>query len=382
MWLLVLIVYQLNVVEIDKIHSRTLFIIIGGAILFSIGSASAYLIPKSKSRLEFKNKFSNKNNKKIKSIVLLFLIILMSYIIHSTFKNAAMGNDGAFLERARLAGVENITQKRDILTFFVEHISRWATYAAVLFLLDGRDRYFWIATGIAFVNSIFSTGRTELLLLVAALTGIEIMIANRSKFLLAVKMAKWPAIIFFSLYIGLIFSNKDISTLGSLEGGAAGIALYFLVTYLIGPTAALDYVVMHQPEYINAPMHTFKFLYNLGSKLNLLSYTPPPTLDTFVYIPFPTNVYTVYKFIIVDFGVTSSLVIVGIIGFLQTVLYRRAVTGERFFQYFYALTLFPLVMVIFDDHYYDLWAYISPLIFYLLYYIMIKGVKELHQKVG
>jgi oligosaccharide repeat unit polymerase len=162
----------------------------------------------------------------------------------------------------------------------------------------------------------------------------------------------------------LIFTNKDTSTLG---GSMAAIITYFVVGYIVSPTAALDFVLEHARDYAAEPNRTFKFPLSVGSALHLWPYTPPPFLDRFIYVPIPTNVYTGYKFYFTDFGFAGALVSVAMIAGLECLLYRKALTGSVLGRYLFAYTMFPLVMFVFDDAFAATGQMLNALLFGCIY---------------
>jgi oligosaccharide repeat unit polymerase len=150
------------------------------------------------------------------------------------------------------------------------------------------------------------------------------------------------------LWIGLIFTTKNTSVFGNITVGDT--ILLFLVGYIVGPVLGLDYVLAHPQQYVGQPNHIFKFFLSAASSMHLIEYTPPPRLDQLAPLAFPTNMYTVYKFYYTDYGILGTLVAITVIGFIQTMLYRKARTKSVFGMY-YSLSVFPLIMAFFDDHY-------------------------------
>ena len=94
-------------------------------------------------------------------------------------------------------------------------------------------------------------------------------------------------------YSCVIFStgsvNKDIST---VEGGTTEVLAEFVVGYAVIPLAGFDYVIHHPGEYKYDSNHTFKQVLPVIARLSGEKYIPPPTVDDFVWVPLPTNVYT------------------------------------------------------------------------------------------
>jgi oligosaccharide repeat unit polymerase len=197
------------------------------------------------------------------------------------------------------------------------------------------------------VCCILTGGRSYLLLLFLSLTVIHLLIKRKDSLVDAAKYVCIPVLIFASIFIALIFFDKDVS---SYRGSIAAILTNFVLAYIIVPIPALDYVLMHSSEYANAPHHTFEFVLAVMSKFGAPANTPKMH-DAYLFVPLPTNVYTVYKFFFTDFGVALALAAVLLIGFVQTAIYLRARAGNKVAIFLTALLVYPAVLSIFDDLY-------------------------------
>ena len=363
MWFLVFSLYRLNLTPTDPLHANTIGIIGLGAILFSFGGLMAMLAPRNlvETRLIL-TRFPPRNTT-VKWLLIVFLAGGIPVQIQSILHRATLGVGSTVFQRARTAGmVTTDTGLSPILAYF----TLWALYASPLFLIEKRDKSFWVMTAIAFMASLLSTGRVPFLMLIGSLLCVQLMLTHRQRFWDALKFARLPILLFFALYFGLIFVSKDTSV---FQGSIGGILLLFLVGYIVGPTAALDYFLRHPREYANAPHHTFKFFLGIGSALHLVAYTSAPPED-FVFVPFPTNVFTVYRYYIGDFGVYGALLVIMLIGLFQTLLYRKARTGSELGIYFFSITLFALFMSIFSDEYAAFGSYIDELAFAAIYIVL------------
>ena len=364
MWLLDLSLYWLDLTPIDTLHSNTVGIIGAGAVLFSMGGGLAMLAPRNLLQARLIITRFPPRNKIVKPAVTFFLFCGLPLLLSNLLAMAASGTGNTIFQRARTGGAAagQLSGASPIGTYFI----LWALYAAPLFLLERRDRNFWIMAGIAFIASILSTGRLPLLMLISSLTCVQLMITNRHTFLAAFKFARIPIFIFLCLYFGLIFVTKDTSV---FNAGIGEILLMFLVGYIVGPTAALDYILQHLQDYTGASNHTFKFFLGIFSRLGLVAYQPPPA-DNFIFVPFPTNVLTVYRYYMTDFGLYQALMVMAVIGLLQTLVYRKARSGSKLATYFFAITLFETLMVIFSDEYASFGAYIDSLAFAVIYIVL------------
>jgi oligosaccharide repeat unit polymerase len=364
MWFLDLSLYRLDLTPIYPLHPETIGIIGLGAVLFSMGGGLAMLAPRNllQARMII-SRFPPRNNI-VKPAVTFFLFCGLPLLLSNLLAMAAQGTGNTIFQRARTGGAAagQLSGASPLGTYFI----LWALYAAPLFLLERRDWNFRIMAGIAFIASILSTGRLPLLMLISSLTCAQLMITNRHTFRAALKFARIPILIFLCLYFGLIFVTKDTSV---FDASIGEILLMFLVGYIVGPTAALDYILQHRQDYIGGSNHTFKFFLAIFGRLGLVAYQPPPQ-DDFIFVPFPTNVLTVYRYYIADFGLYGALTVMAVIGSLQTLVYRKARSGSRLAIYFFAITLFETLMVIFSDEYASFGAYIDSLAFAVIYIVL------------
>jgi oligosaccharide repeat unit polymerase len=378
MWLLVLGLYRLNLVEMDTVHAETFAVLSIGAVLFSIGGACALLVPRKMicTRLVlFRRPLENvvptpDRSKLMKYCIIFALAVGVCFMVGHEFTLAGQGISGGFLQRARDVGFQAQAEGQSQFPIY-SYVLLWSIYASVLFQLEHRDNSSWIMTGIAFIACIFSTGRTGLLLLVSSLTCVHLIKANRHSFLAAMRLIRWPLLAFLLLWTLLIFTNKDTAVFGT---GIGATILLFLVSYTVGPIVAFDYFLKHPEYYVGTPHHTFRFFLGLASFMHIIPFVPIDPLlskySPYVSVPFPINVYTMYRFYITDFGLYLALGMMLLIGFLHTLVYLKARTGSELGIYFFALTLYPVIMVIFEDQYSAFGSYLDILLLGWFYTLM------------
>jgi oligosaccharide repeat unit polymerase len=364
MWFLVLSMYRMELIETDPIHTNTVMILAMGSVLFTAGGVLAMLCPSGLIQARFILTRFPARNKVIKLLVIVFLFCGLPLLLRSLEAMASGGVGATIFTRARTAaaaGGGGGDGSFPLLAYFI----LWPFYAATLFLIERRDKGFWFMTFIAFMAGLLSTGRLPVLMLISALTCVHLLKTGRVALWPALKFARVPILLFMFLYFGLIFLLKDTSV---YEGGIGTILLYFLVGYIVGPTAALDYFVQHPGEYVG-PNHTFKFFLTIASKLHLVNYEAASGYGTFLAVPYPVNVYTMYRDYLSDFGFYGGLTAILIIGFLHTLLYRKARTGSELGIYFFSITFFAVFMSPFSDEYSAFGSYIDALLFAAIYIV-------------
>ena len=103
--------------------------------------------------------------------------------------------------------------------------------------------------------------------------------------------------------------------------------------------------------------------------LHLANYTKPPAFDDYVFVPFPTNVYSVFKFYFLELGTVGMLMLMFFIGLFHSLLYLKAKQGGGFSKYLFAYFMFPVLMAFFDDHYYLTGINLRAIVFGVLYFV-------------
>lgn len=364
LWLFVLSVYLTGSIELDQLSNETILLLAAGAIAFTAGGLCAKLLPKP--FISLKLKLWAPAPEKTSSLKRLFTFGVFAGTLVlgiSTVQEGMQGGAGGIFANSRQATVD--AYLGNVASFSVLHyIPLLSTLCCTLFLIERRDKWFWWAALAAFATAIFTTSRGLILQLFCFVTTVHLIRSQGTRFLSALRFVRWPVVLFLALFIGLAFIDKNTSDVG---GGFFAIIFLWAVSYIVLPTGALNYALHNAPYYRTAPHHTFKIFLEAGSLLGLWSYTPPPLLDYFVYVPLPTNVYTGYKFYFTDFGIWGCLIAVALIGFLQTFLYRRALAGSEFSLYLFAITAYPLVMFVFDDLYSEFGQLLIAIVFGCLY---------------
>ena len=367
MWVLDLAVIRLGLIDIDPLHGNTLAIVALGSASFSAGGLLAGLMPQTLLRIHLFPSGTKMSREFVrKALVIVLLCGLPVYFYQTLQLSRSVGGGLNMLVQARMARTE-AAMGTGIQSFLLNFFTLIAISSSLLLATEKKDRKFWIVTAIAFIACILSTGRTDLLLLISGLSAIRLLQSKQDTLLRATKFLRWPVALFVTLYILLIFTNKNTE---GLAGDASGIVTFYVLSYIAGPLAAFDSVVQHPEDFLRPSSHTFEFFLRLGAKLNLLDYTRLPTLDTYVFVPFPTNVYTVFKFYFLELGIVGTAVFLFFFGLLHSLLYLKARNGGRLSNFLFAYSMFPVLMVIFDDWYFNVGEYLRAVLFGFLYLLL------------
>jgi oligosaccharide repeat unit polymerase len=371
-WLGVFVLYLLSPIELEKLEAYTLIVVISGAIAFSTGGMLVRP-PRGIGSLGTRT-ISNSTAKK--AIFFCCLGILPLFFLEIQRLSSVGGLD-SFMISARTAIVDAVVGGEKPFSSSIYTVAPLlAIFSAFIFLIEMRDwrrEWIWVCSSILMAGafSILTTGRTWLLELIVGLSGIYLLKDRRFSPKDAWKSIRWPLLVILALFSILVPLNKDIS---SVDGGTTEVLAEFVVGYAVIPLAGFDYVVHHPAEYKYDSNHTFKQILPALARISGFEYSPPPTVDDFVWVPLPTNVYTVFKYYYVDFGLFGMLVTMFFFGAGQTWLFGRALTGSHFYIFLFAISLYPLMMIAFDDAYSMILNNLVALVFAVLYFQILRKI--------
>jgi oligosaccharide repeat unit polymerase len=382
MWLLVIVLIRLDLIELDPLHDNTLAILATGAASFSAGGLLAGLVPRGLLRIHFHHFLfkSRITPGSLRNTLMIVLLCGLPVMFYRTWQlSNSQGGGFNILMQARQSLLESIESEDSsqfgVMAYLMAYLLMCSTFVSLLFATEKKDRKFWVVTFVAFIAAILSTGRVSILQLISGLSAIRLLQTKQESLRGAVRLLRWPIVLFVALFIGLVFTNKNTE---GMTGGVTGIATFFVLAYIVGPLAAFDKVVQNPAIYKLNLSHTFYFPLHIAAKLHLMDYTnlrltdyiTPPMYNTFVLVPFPINVYTVFKFYFLELGTFGTVVILFVIGLLHSLLYLKARQGGRFSTYLFAYSVYPVLMVIFVDEYSGMGQFPIAFCFGLLYFLI------------
>jgi oligosaccharide repeat unit polymerase len=367
-WLLDLALIRSGIIEVDPVHGNTLAIVAAGAASFSVGGLLAGLAPQALLRIHLFPPRPKRHPGFLRNMVMIVLLCGLPVIFHQILQLSNSGGGGFnILLQARVALVESIQSGDSSQLRVLGYFTMIATFASLLLATEKSDRQFWIVSIVALIGCILSTGRTDILIVISGLSAIRLLQTKRESLSDAMRLLRWPVALFAALYVGLTFTNKNTE---EMAGGVTGVLSFYVLSYIVGPLAAFDKVVQHPTDFMRTASHTFDFPLKVAAALHLTDYTKPPLFDSFVFVPFPTNVYTVFKFYFIEWGTIGTVVLLLFFGLLHSLLYLKARQGGRLSTYLFAYSLFSVLIVIFDDHYCTIEGFIYAIVFGVLYFII------------
>jgi oligosaccharide repeat unit polymerase len=206
-----------------------------------------------------------------------------------------------------------------------------------------------LAIIVGVVYGVLSSGRSVLLpLIVIALTIPAVLRVTTP-----LKTARTLVVVVLVLFVivGLAL-GKGGDFASTLHDNWVGMRDSF-VLYTVGGIPSFGTLWQNPSPDLDMGVNTFRTPLAI---LRALGFGTPyvPLVQPYADIPMPMNVYTIYQPYIRDFGLAGPLFLFPL-GFLHGFLYRQATirTPRAIYVLLFSLSLFPLVMQIFQDMYFS-----------------------------
>lgn len=238
-----------------------------------------------------------------------------------------------------------------------------------------RVGFFFLGLGAA----LMTTGRLALLLLFLAVSYI----------MYSQKVIQWRGVVVsFAVFIVLFLTIAIIFKKGGENSTVLGQLIWNIQVYLLGSLSLFDFFVTNHEPIISGgtllPNFMRTFLSCFFGEIPL-----KPAVYPFVANPLVSNVYTAIFPVFHDMGFAGVTVFFSGLGVLHQLLFYKQQGGQPLFRYLYALSLYPLVMTIFEEAYLSslgfwLTLLIVPVIFrlaYRIYSLLYKYVRLVSHRV-
>lgn len=244
-----------------------------------------------------------------------------------------------------------------------------STKTKLLLLLSGA---------IALVYNLLYTGRTSIFLVLAVLLGVRSFFIQKNPF----KVLLYIALIFILLFsvMGILY-EKGGSTSDTPGLNAQNTAV-FAGLYLVGPLHGLNHHIQKNEPSDYSGEHTLNFFLRMGENIGLMpKQKPREIVEAYVFMPYPTNVYTAFRVYLRDFGVVYLGLMFFVFGCLHSFLFQRArVTREMRYVLYYAFLLFPLLLSFFRDQYMTVFSSWLKIILYIELFLFLIQMRSLFSR--
>lgn len=369
LWFCVLLTHYLvtkfNIISLNSPSNEILLFFLIGTIFFNAGGFLSVLVAHKSHPRQHKRKFI-RTQPFLDNFMLIIPILLLPVVYFQsvdTAHNSGFNNLFMGLRYQKNYGDESLG--------LLEYLTVWAIFDATWrYLLYKQSVSVWLQKSkmivsffVAFAYAILSTGKTFPFLIVITFVGLKSLV-NEVKIRQSIIFVSSLLVIFFlsSLFLekGARLNNDFVENLILVN--------QTLLNYLLGPQIALDSVFQNSTVY-DLGFNSFRFFFAFFYKTGISDIEPVSLVQSFIFVPFPTNAYTFYYPYLLDFGVVFAYLTLFAFGFIHTKSFLYAREGSLIYSYIYALMLYPLFMSFFQDQYLSLLSMWLQFAIYMIFEI-------------
>lgn len=345
------IVKRMDLIEINTITNLSLFVFSGGVFFFSLGGLTKSLSKRKQRCKKSTIPIGVTINKFWDNLFFMVPILFLPLYILKAIEISRSSGMGNFFIGLRW-GLNYGEQSYGYLKYFIVIAVFNSLYRMLIISkfkkIHSKYKFkTYIALLIALIYSVLTTGRTGILFLFISLLGIAAI--NKSLSIKKVTISIGAFLTIFFLYA--IFLNKGGSTDNSLLLNLVTVNEVIL-GYVYGALPAFD-VFIHKPYEILYGQNTFRLFYVLFNSLSVIESQPVELVQEFVNVPFKTNVYTIYRYYIEDYGVIGAFTVLYFLGYLVSSLFSK-VNRNIPSQLLYVILLYPIIFSFFQDQFFSL----------------------------
>ncbi len=164
------------------------------------------------------------------------------------------------------------------------------------------------------------------------------------------RVIRLRSIIFSTVSVVVVFFLINLARELTSDDADAGDAMPFLdffAIYVLSPPAAFERISEDISTQFGS--HTFQTIYLFLNRFGG-NYEVNTKLQEFVWVPLPTNVYTVFQPFFMDFGYRGVAFFALVYGLLSGWIYRYARNGSGFAKCVYAYAVYVLILQFYQEN--------------------------------
>lgn len=140
-----------------------------------------------------------------------------------------------------------------------------------------------------------------------------------------------------------------INMLRAAEGEMNNVTFMdFFAIYILSPAVAFEKVQQNLTDQFGT--HSFAFFYAVLNKLGIGHFYVEKKLQEFVFVPLPTNVFTIFQPFFRDFGYKGIAFFASVYGIFTGWLYRQCMNGGFISRCLYAYIVEILILQFFQEN--------------------------------
>ena len=356
--LLLHFIFKLTILpDLFPLSISTFFIFFIGTLAFSFGGFIQTILWQKKHTEIAPVKIGQSNiNLTLRIILLIILVVGLPFYIQAAYRVFLASNIDNFFVGLRTElsyGSEDIGPLKYLvsLSYVILAINMYCYFKEK----KRTNNILLIASFLITITyAVFVTGRGLFLELLLIYLGLS--------YLLNKKFSTKKLFYFFAFFILVFVSIGVMYGKGGSEENTVkeNIQPITEVTavYLASPLNALEWERHHQLQINYDGNHSLRFFMKIAEQLKLVPSAKVEELtQPFVFVPYPTNVYTIYSPYIRDFGNFYAWCMLFLFGFIHTFVYFKAVSTKSIrYSVYFSFLLFPLFMSFFEDQYMSLFS--------------------------
>jgi len=340
-WLFVVICYFYFQGELDSLSNSTLRLIFLWVVLFSAGS-----ILFSRIKIYVYNYIDTFTKKKYNCFFLLSILLSILLIF-------ALINKGGGLNMDLILTLRESQENMGAATILL-YLNAFSLAFFAYTLLKSSQIKSWkivLLFVLIFIITILKTNKTG----IVQLFSIFFFITYKKNILTVKNILYIVLPLVLVLFVFTLLRDSDSS-------GDLNLSRY-LAIYLLSPLTALDLLVNNQiyTQINSFGSGTFAFFYNLMSFFGIDF--ERSIYYQWVYVPYPTNVFTTIANFYCDFGIMGVVIGSFLYGGFFGLVFKYQKKNSLFYTLFYALSIYILLFQFFGDMFF---MYFSTIIQYLL----------------
>ncbi len=356
-WLIIMSIYYISPLEINKIGVVTVLIFISTILAFSSGGLLALAVPERRRRTRASRSApleSLTTRPRLKAVLLALSLVMLPLMIEKAIQLVSESGAEFFFVGLRWEVLAEGSRGYGhlgyvpLLSFFTTFV-----YAIEPRTSRGERLQYCFSFLLSLVYAALTTGRSSFYLLLVVLMGVYLMKGSFKPWtFLAGTVVFLASFAFLGIAMG---KGGDLYASWSDNFSSLGESA---LTYAEGPIPAFDQVVRKEAP-LEYGRNTFLGPLNIFRKL--AGKPLASAIQEEVDIPFPTNVYTGIHPVYKDFGLVGVILAFAAIGAVSTHFYVRGLAGDPLYIFYYSLGLFPLLFMVFSDQYF------VPMVIWVMY---------------
>jgi len=371
MWFSIVTLHKFLPHGLYQLESSALSVVFFSVLMFSVGVTLGQFLTKDVPFPDSTDELFP--NERIVSLYVLLSIICVPLLIKSAIALASHGfTDNFFVNLRRALSDEDNPQSFGVLSY----VFNVAFLAFFLRLCNTekslKSSYIVIPAVLCLFYALLGTGRTFFFLLLVPAFFVVLLMRPT---VLGLKQI----ILFFGVLIAAFALMGTL--LGKVGGEEKGLVDEFGL-YLFGGMSAFQ-EILAEPQHLEYGAHTFRTPYAILAALGF-DVKVTNLMQEYVFIPKPTNVYTVFQPYFLDFGLAYVFIAQFAFGLMHSYLYGFAKRKHIIGILLYSLSMYALFMQWFQDQYLTLMSqWLQYLILLLVPFFvpwLYKSLKELAAK--